>query len=92
MANSQTDEKVTRARDEKFWLLNECLVIVRYFQHSVTVVYHIVKKELNLRKVCVKFVQKILTSEQKHKRGLFKCGENFRDFLDSVISSDETEM
>ncbi|UYV72446.1 hypothetical protein LAZ67_9003181 [Cordylochernes scorpioides] len=64
---------------------------------STFVVHGIVTEDLQMRKVCAKLVPKVLTQDQKELR-VFRCQElldlieNQPDFLNSVVTGDESWM
>ena len=58
-------------------------------------VRRILRKELNMRKVCAKMVPKVLSDEQKERRkelclDLLQRIENEPDMLNSIIACDES--
>lgn len=62
-----------------------------------SVVYRIVTEDFQMRKVCAKLVPKVLTDEQKTNRvtvsqELVDCCEEDPNFLDDVITGDESWM
>ncbi|XP_026333857.1 protein GVQW3-like [Hyposmocoma kahamanoa] len=95
-STSRTDENVDRVRQ----LLNEdrrqgVRLIAQTLNIAKSTVHRIVTEELHMRKVCAKLVPKVLTDEQKDLRVL-RCRELLDlcerdpDFLDTVITGDET--
>ncbi|UYV72492.1 hypothetical protein LAZ67_9003387 [Cordylochernes scorpioides] len=64
---------------------------------STFVVHGIVTEDLHMRKVCAKLVPKVLTQDQKELRvlrcqELFDLIQNEPDFLNSVVTGDESWM
>ena len=62
---------------------------------SVSTVDTIVTENLAMRKVCAKLVQKVLSEEQKMSRvessqEILVCVQEDEDFLDNVITCDES--
>ncbi|XP_011860249.1 PREDICTED: putative uncharacterized protein FLJ37770 [Vollenhovia emeryi] len=92
----KTDKNVSR--------IQECLntdrrmsirMIAETLSIPKTTVHDIVTNNLHMREVCGKLVPKLLTDDHKNNRmmvarELLECVQNKPDFLDNVITSDET--
>jgi len=95
-STARTDENIDRVRE--FLNLDRPSSLREISQEmnlSYFVVQKIVTEELHMRKVCAKLVRKVLTAEQKEQRvqksrEVLDCVEADDEFLDSVISGDET--
>lgn len=95
---ARTDENVTRVR--QVLRTNRRLSIQQIADTtnlSTFVVHGIVTEDLQMRKICAKLVPKVLTDEQKESRvsrcqELLDLIENDPDFLNSVVTGDESWM
>ncbi|XP_011859854.1 PREDICTED: putative uncharacterized protein FLJ37770 [Vollenhovia emeryi] len=95
-STSRTDDNVQRVRDV---LNSNRRLSVRMIADQIgidkMIVHTIITEDLAIRKICAKFVPKVLTDDQKQRRvsaceDLLQRVEEDLDFLDNVITGDES--
>ncbi|GFW46844.1 protein GVQW3 [Trichonephila clavipes] len=92
---ARTEENVDRVREV---LRTDRRLSIQHTLHMSTFVVHgIVTEDLQIRKVCAKLVPKVLTQDQKELRvlccqELLDLNQNKPDFLNSVVTGDESWM
>lgn len=91
-----TDELVEKVRELIAYDSNvTCRMLAEEFNVSKNTIYDILTLKLNKRKVCARFVPHKLTDDQEvarveHSKDLIKTAKKYPNFLDSIVTGDET--